>query len=94
MGWIPKWGSLRMVIPLASALNFVSVTPSMGILFLLRRIEVYKLWSSFYLSFMYFANCILGILDFWVNMHLSVSAYHMCSFVIGLPHSGLSLIHI
>jgi hypothetical protein len=22
------------------------------------------------------------------NIHLSLSAYHMCSFVIGLPHSG------
>jgi hypothetical protein len=27
MGWIPKWGSLWMVIPSGSALNFVSVTP-------------------------------------------------------------------
>ena len=35
MGWIPKWGSLWMVIPSVSALNFVSVTPYMGILFLL-----------------------------------------------------------
>jgi hypothetical protein len=26
MGWIPKWGSLRMVIPLVSALTFVSVS--------------------------------------------------------------------
>ena len=39
MGWIPKWGSLWMVISSVSAPNFVSVTPSMGILFpLLRRI--------------------------------------------------------
>jgi hypothetical protein len=38
------------------------------------------------LSFMCFANCILGILSFWANIHLSVSAYHVCSFVIGLPH--------
>jgi hypothetical protein len=30
----------------------------------------------------------LGILNFWVNIHLSVSAYHLCSFLIGLPHSG------
>jgi hypothetical protein len=33
MGWIPKWGSLWMVIPSGSALNFVSVIPSIGILF-------------------------------------------------------------
>ena len=89
MGWIPGWGSLWMVLSSISALNFVSVTPSMGILFpILRRNEVSTLWSSFFLSFMCFANCILGILSFWANIHLSVSAYHVCSFVIGLPHSG------
>jgi hypothetical protein len=66
MGWILKWGSLWMVTPSDSAPNFVSVTPSMGILFLLLR----------------------RILSFWANLHLSVSAYHVCSFVIGLPHLG------
>jgi hypothetical protein len=30
----------------------------------------------------------LGILGFWANIHLSVSAYQVTSFVIGLPHSG------
>jgi hypothetical protein len=60
----------------------------MGILFpILRRNEVSTLWYSFFLSFMCFANCILGILSFWAKIHLSVSAYHMSSFVIGLPHS-------
>jgi hypothetical protein len=54
---------------------------------LLRRIEVYTLWSSF-LSFMCFAHCILGILSFWANIYLSVSSYHVCPFVIGLHHSG------
>jgi hypothetical protein len=59
--------------------ELVSVTPSMGILFfLLRKMEVSTLWSSF-LSFMYFTNCILGILSFWTNIHLPVSAYHGCS---------------
>jgi hypothetical protein len=33
MGWIPRWGSLWMVHPFVSAPYFVSVTPSMGILF-------------------------------------------------------------
>jgi hypothetical protein len=48
----------------------------MGILFpLLRRIEVSTLWSSFFLSFMCFADCILGILSFWADIHLSVSAW-------------------
>jgi hypothetical protein len=88
MGWVPEWGSLWMVFPSILAPNFVSVTPSTGILFpILRRSEVTTLWSSF-LSFMCFANCILDSLSFWANNHLSVSAYHVCSFVIGLPHSG------
>ena len=81
IGWILGWGNLWMVLPSVSALNFVSVTPSMGILFpILKRSEVSTLWSSFFLSFMCFANCILGILCFWANIHLSVSAYHVCSF--------------
>jgi hypothetical protein len=38
MGWTPGWGSLWMVHPFVSAPNFVSVTPSMGVLFpILRR---------------------------------------------------------
>jgi hypothetical protein len=53
---------------------------------LLRRIEVSILWSCFFLSFMCFSNCILGTLGFWANIHLSVSAYHVCYFVIGFPH--------
>jgi hypothetical protein len=87
MGWIPGCGSLWMALPSVSAPNFVSVTHSMGILFpILRRNEVSTLWSSFFLSLMCFANCILGILSFWANVHISVSAYHVSSFVIGLPH--------
>jgi hypothetical protein len=61
----PHWGSLQIVFLSVSAPNFDSVTPSMGILFpILKRNEVSTLWSSF-LSFMCFANCILGILSFW-----------------------------
>ena len=53
MGWIPRWASLWTVIPPVSAPHFVSVTPSMGILFpILRRGERSPLWSSFFLSFM------------------------------------------
>jgi hypothetical protein len=33
MGWIPGYGSLYMVHPFISAPYFVSVTPSMGVLF-------------------------------------------------------------
>jgi hypothetical protein len=86
MGWIPEWGSLWIVHPFVLGPNFVSVTPFMGILLpILRRNEVSTHWSSF-LIFLCFANCILGILSFWANIHLSVSAYLGTSFVIGLPH--------
>ena len=91
MGWIPGYGSLKMVHPFVSAPNFVSVTPSMGVLFpLLRRGIVSTLQSSFFLSFMCLGNCILylGYLRFWANIHLSVSTYCVSSFVIVLPHSG------
>jgi hypothetical protein len=40
------------------------------------------------LIFFCFTNCILGVICFWVNIHLPVSAYLMTSFVNGLPHSG------
>jgi hypothetical protein len=87
MGWIPGWGSLWIVHPFVLAPNFVSVTPFMSILFpILRRNEVSTHWSSLFLIFLCFANCILGVLCFWANIHLSVNAYLMTSFVIGLPH--------
>jgi hypothetical protein len=89
MRWIPGWGSLWMVFPSVSAPNFVSVSPSMGILFpILRGSKVSTLWPFFFLSFMCFSNSTLDILSFWAKICLSVSAYHVCSFVIGLPHSG------
>jgi hypothetical protein len=94
MGWIPEWGSLWMVLPSVSALKFVSVTPSMGILFpLLRRNEIFTLWPSFFLSFMCFANCILGILSFWANIHLSVSAYHVLLWLGYLTQDDILQIH-
>jgi hypothetical protein len=80
-----------MVHPFISAPNFVSVTPSMGVLFpILRRGIVSTLQSSFFLSFMCLANCTLylGNPRFWANIHLSVSTYCVSSFVNVLPHSG------
>jgi hypothetical protein len=81
MGWIPEWCSLWIVHPFISAPNFVSSTPFMCILFpILRRNEVSTHWSSsFFLIFLCFANCIMGILCFWANIHLSVSAYLVTS---------------
>jgi hypothetical protein len=49
MGWTPEWGSLWMVDPFVLVPTFVSVTPSMGILFpILGRNEVSTRWSSFF----------------------------------------------
>jgi hypothetical protein len=87
MGWIRGWGSLWIVHPFILAPNFVSVISSMGILFpILRSNEVSTHWSSLFLIFLCFANCILDVLCFWANIHLSMSVYLMTSFVIGLPH--------
>jgi hypothetical protein len=87
MGWTSGLGSLWMVHPFVLAPNFVSVTPSTGVLVpILRRNEVSTLWFSFFLIFLCFANCILGSLSFWANIYLSISVYQMTSFVIGLPH--------
>jgi hypothetical protein len=57
-----QWGSLWMVIhSVSTPPNFVSATPSMGILFpIQRRNEVSTRWFSLYLIFSCFAYCILG----------------------------------
>ena len=67
----------------------IHTLPQMSILFyLLRMNEAGKLWLSFFLSFICSVNIILGIR--WVkdNIHISVSTYHVCTFVTGLHHSG------
>jgi hypothetical protein len=60
MGWIPGWGSLWMIFPSILAPNFVSVTPSMDILFpFLIRSEVSTFWSSFLdIFFIYISSVI------------------------------------
>jgi hypothetical protein len=65
---IPSWGSLWMVFPSVSASQFVSIFPPVSILSpLLRSTEASTLWSSYFLGFIWFANCILGIPSFWAN---------------------------
>jgi hypothetical protein len=59
MGWIPGWGSLWMVHPFVLAPNFVSVTPTMGILFHILGGMMYPL--VFLLDFF----CVLQIVS-WV----------------------------
>jgi hypothetical protein len=48
MGWIPGYGSLYMVHPFISAPNFVSVTPSRGVLFPLLRRGIVRLHCHLY----------------------------------------------
>jgi hypothetical protein len=87
MGWIPRWGSLWIVHPFLLASNFVFEIPFMNILLpFIRRNEISNHWSSLFLICLCFANYILGVLSFWANIHLSVSAYLMTHFVIGLRH--------
>jgi hypothetical protein len=49
---------------------------------ILSKNEVTTCWSLFFLIFM----CFMFILGHCANIHLSVSAYQVISFVIGLPH--------
>jgi hypothetical protein len=49
--------------------------------------EVSTLWSSFFLSFMWSVNYIIGNLNFLDNIHVSLSAYDVYSFLIELSHS-------
>jgi hypothetical protein len=65
MEWLLRWGSLWMAFFFSiSALHFVSVFPPVNIFFSLLRIEASTLWSSFFLSFTWSVNCILGIPSF------------------------------
>ena len=52
------------------------------------RTEASTPWSSFLLISIWPMGCIMGIVRFGANIHLSVNAYHACSFVSGLLHSG------
>jgi len=46
-------------------------------------------YISFFLCFICSVHCIVDIPSFFcANIHLSISAYHVCPFVIGLSHSG------
>jgi hypothetical protein len=97
MGWIPRWSSLWMDFSSVCAPHFVSISPPVSILFpLQRRTEASTLWSSFFLSFIWSVNCILGIQNFWANIHLSVSVYHVffCDWVTSLRMIFSSSIHL
>ena len=65
MEWIPRWVSLWMVQTLVLAPNFVSVTPSMGILFpILRRDKVTHTLVFLLLEFHVLCKLYLGYSKF------------------------------
>jgi len=78
--WVrsPICGSLWMAFPSVSALHFVSVFPPMNI-FVPPSKNYWCIHSLvfIFLSFMWLVNCILCILSFWANIHLSVSTYQV-----------------
>jgi hypothetical protein len=66
-----------MVHPFVTARNFVSVTPSMGVLFsILRRGKVSTLWSSFFL--MHALNCSVISPSSPVGFVISGFAFILC----------------
>jgi len=82
----PTPGPPLLSLPLLSPSQ---VPPPMIILFsLLSRTEVSTLWSSFFLGFICSVSWMVGIPSFLANIHLSVSTYHVFSFVTGLHHSA------
>jgi hypothetical protein len=91
MGWIPEWGTLDS--PSFHLNSKLCLYNSFQGCFVPKS---KKGWSVHTLVFFFpWVSCvlqivsyILGILSFWANIHLSVIAYHVSSFVIGLPHSG------
>jgi hypothetical protein len=71
-----------MIFPSVSGPPIVSIFPPVSILFTLpRSTEASTSYSSFFLSFIRLVNCILGSPSFLANIHLSMSAYHVRSFV-------------
>ena len=82
----PGGGGFWIVFSSVSAPHFVSVSSPMGILLSLqRRNEVSKFLVFLLLELHVVYELYMSI---WANIHLSVSAYRVCSFVTELPHSG------
>ena len=74
-----------MAFPFDSAPHFVPIIPPVSIPFpLLRSIHTLNFLLDVYMV----CECILDILNFSANIHLSVSTHHVWYFVIWLPHSG------
>jgi hypothetical protein len=83
-GTVSGWPFLQSLLNILSPylLLWVFCSPSK------KDQSTHTFWSSFLLSFMWSLNCILVTWRFWANIYLWMSTYYVCSFVIGLPHSG------
>ena len=94
-----KWFSLSWLLPPhkfpkpSSLLPFSYQTPPTSLslcspTMLEQAFSGSRTTPSFFLGVIWYVNCVLGILSFWANFHLSVTVFHVYSFVIGLPHLG------
>ena len=71
---IPYSAPSYFLPPPLSLPDFSLPLPPMIILFpFLSRTKAFTLWSSFFLNFIWSVSCIVGILSFFHNIHLSVS---------------------
>jgi hypothetical protein len=92
MGWIPRWVSLLMVIPSVSASHFVSVTPSMGVLFSPSKKDRSIHTLVFLLELHMFFKLYLS---FWANIHLLVeciSCMFFCDWVTSLRTTPFTIV--
>jgi hypothetical protein len=76
-GWREKKKCLKTAIVYLHIINKEILKKSSIVFSILRRSEVSIHWSSFFLTFMCFANYILDILSFWANIRLS-KPRHYC----------------
>ena len=86
IGWIPSWGNLWMALYSVSALKFFyNSLHGNFVLYSKTERNIHTLvFLLLLLEYHVFCNCILGSLTFFVTIYLSVSMYHVSSFVIGL----------
>ena len=84
----PYWSSFPLFPPVSHSHSRPShlLAPVLILFSQLSGTEASTLVLSFLLTFIWHVSCVMGILNFLVNVHLSMSAYHVYPF--GLPNSG------
>jgi hypothetical protein len=81
MGWIPRWGSLWMAFPSVSASHFTSGLYLLPWVFFPPSKKDQNMYTLVFLFLELHVVCelYLGYSELWANIHLSVTAYHVCS---------------